>query len=173
MTHRLRDGVLEIETKIDNLSDDRMPVSVGYHPWFQLSDAPRDEWKLHLAARDHLDLSKPKIPTGKSEPLAFPDPLPLKGVHLDDVLGGLIRDARGQANFSVEGKREKVTVTFGPQYQNAVVYAPPGRDVVCLEPMSGPTNAFNMAHDGTYSELQSIAPRGEWREIFRIKAEGF
>ena len=60
MTHRLRDGVLEIETRIENLSDDSMPVSVGYHPWFQLSDAPRDEWKLHLDARDHLELRKPK-----------------------------------------------------------------------------------------------------------------
>jgi aldose 1-epimerase len=173
MTHRLRDGVLEIETRIENLSDDSMPVSVGYHPWFQLSDAPRDEWKLHLMARDHLELSKTNIPTGKSEPVQFADPLPLKGVHLDDVLGGLIRNARGEAIFALGGKREKVTVAFGPKYQNAVVYAPPGRDVVCLEPMSGPTNAFNMAHDGTYQNLQSIPARGEWREIFSVKAEGF
>ena len=173
MTHRLREGVLEIETRIENLSDDSMPVSVGYHPWFQLSDAPRDEWKLHLDARNHLELSKTKIPTGKSEPVQFSNPLLLKGVHLDEVLGGLIRDARGEASFSVEGNREKVTVTFGPKYQNAVVYAPPGRDIVCLEPMSGPTNAFNMAHDGTYANLQTIAPRGEWQEAFRIRAEGF
>ena len=173
MTHRLRDGVLSIETRVENLSDDPMPVSIGYHPWFQLSDAPRDEWKLHLAARERLDLSQTKIPTGKSKPTEFPDPLPLKGVHLDDVFGGLVRDASGEASFSVDGNREKVTVILGPKYQNAVVYAPPNRDIVCLEPMSGPTNAFNMAHDGTYSSLQSIPPRGEWRETFRIKAEGF
>jgi aldose 1-epimerase len=173
MTHRLRDGVLEIETKIDNLSEDSMPVSVGYHPWFQLSDVPRDEWKLHLAARDHLELSKANIPTGKSESVTFPDPLPLKGVHLDDVLGGLIRDESGQASFSVQGGREKITVMLGPKYQNAVVYAPPGRDIVCLEPMSGPTDAFNLAHDGTYHDLQTIPSRGEWHETFRIKAEGF
>jgi aldose 1-epimerase len=173
MTHRLRDGVLEIETKIHNLSDDSMPVSVGYHPWFQLSGTPRDEWKLHLAARDHLELSKTYIPTGKSEAVTFPDPLPLKGVHLDDVLGSLIRDESGQASFSVQGRREKITVMLGPKYQNAVVYAPPGRDIVCLEPMSGPTDAFNLAHDGTYHDLQTIPSRGEWHETFRIKAEGF
>lgn len=173
MTDRLRDGVLEIETKIDNLSDDPMPVSVGFHPWFQLSDVPRDEWSLHIAAQDHLELSKTKIPTGKSEPVSFPDPLPLKGMHLDDVFGGLIRDDRGEASFSVQGGREKITVTLGPKYRNAVVYAPPGRDIVCLEPMSGPTDAFNMAHDGTYHDLQSVPPRGEWHATFRIKLEGF
>jgi len=41
MTHRLRDGVLSIETRVENLSDDPMPVSIGYHPWFQLSDVAR------------------------------------------------------------------------------------------------------------------------------------
>lgn len=173
MIHRLHDGILEIETKIDNLSDDSMPVSVGYHPWFQLSNVPRDEWKLHLAARDHLELSKTNIPTGKSEAVTFPDPLPLKGVHLDDVLGGLIRDESGQASFSVQGRREKITVMLGPKYQNAVVYAPAGRDIVCLEPMSGPTDAFNLAHNGTYHDLQTIPSRGEWHETFRIKVEGF
>ncbi|MGH9696880.1 MAG: hypothetical protein ACRD5Z_22230, partial [Bryobacteraceae bacterium] len=97
----------------------------------------------------------------------------LKGVRLDDVLGGLIRDEHGEASFSVQGKREKITVIFGPKYQNAVVYAPSGRDIVCLEPMSGPTDAFNLAHEGTYHDLETIPSRGEWHETFRIKAEGF
>jgi aldose 1-epimerase len=173
MTLRLHDGALEVETKIDNLSDDPMPVSIGYHPWFHLSDAPRDEWRIHIAARDHIKLSKVYVPTGEHEPVTFPDPVVLKGVQLDDVFGDLVRDDRGEASFSIEGNREKITVTLDPNYRNAVVYAPHGCDVVCMEPMSGPTNAFNMAHDGTYKDLVSIAPRGQWRATFRVKAEGF
>ena len=173
MTHRLHEGVLEVETKIDNLSDDAMPISVGYHPWFQLSGIPRDEWKLHLAARKHVKLSKTKIPTGEDEPISFPNPLALKSVQLDDILGDLVRDEHGQATFSIDGNGPKISVIFGPKYRNAVVYAPPGREVVCIEPMSGPTNAFNLAHEGKYPDLQSVPPRGAWQESFRIQAEGF
>ena len=39
--------------------------------------------------------------------------------------------------------------------------------------MVGVTNAVNMAHKGTYSELQSIAPGATWRESWWVKPSGF
>jgi len=32
--------------------------------------------------------------------------------------------------------------------------------------MAAITNGFNLAHDGVYKELQSVAPGGTWRESF-------
>lgn len=173
MTYCLHEGVLEVRTTIENLSTESMPVGIGYHPYFQLHDAPRDRWKVHLAARDHLVLSKMLIPTGESRPVEFPDPLPLAGAHLDDVFGGLVRDASGRATFSVEGEHEKISVTYGPKYTVAVVYAPPGRAFICFEPMSTITDGFNLAQAGLYKELQSIPPGGEWRESYWIAPGGF
>jgi aldose 1-epimerase len=91
------------------------------------------------------------------------------------VFTGLIRGESGRAEFSVQGKQEKVSVLFGPKYTVAVVYAPkgPNREFICFEPMSGPTNAFNLAHAGKYNELQTIAPGGKWRESFWIVGSGF
>ncbi len=37
--------------------------------------------------------------------------------------------------------------------------------------MAGITNAINMAHKGTYKELQSMAPGATWQESFWIRAE--
>jgi len=173
MTYVLRDDILEVRTTIENLSADPMPVGIGYHPYFQLHDAPRDQWKVHLAARDHLVLSKVTIPTGERKPVEFPDPLPLAGVTLDDVFGGLVRDGSGRATFSVEGAHEKISVIYGPKYTVAVVYAPPGRQFICFEPMSAITDGFNLAHAGVYKELQSIPPAGVWRESFWIAPSGF
>lgn len=173
MTYRLHEGVLEVATRIENLSTDPMPVGIGYHPYFQLHDAPRDQWKVHLAARDHLMLSKELIPTGERKPMEFSDPLPLAGVFLDDVFGGLVRDASERATFSVAGAREKISVTYGPKYTVAVAYAPTGRPFICFEPMSAITDGFNLAHAGVYKELQSIPPAGEWRESFWIAPTGF
>ena len=51
MTYRLKDGTLEVETQLNNLSAEPMPVAIGFHPYFQVNDAPRDEWTFGLAAR--------------------------------------------------------------------------------------------------------------------------
>ncbi|MFN7994653.1 MAG: aldose 1-epimerase [Bryobacteraceae bacterium] len=173
MTYRLRDGVLEVETTLQNHATEPMPVGIGYHPYFQLHDVPRDQWKVHLAAREHLVLSKLLIPTGERKPVAFPDPVSLAGSQLDDVFSGLVRDKSERATFYVEGGKEKIAVTYGPKYRVAVVYAPPGRNFICFEPMSAITNAFNLAHAGVYKELQSVPPGGQWRESYWIAPSGF
>ena len=79
----------------------------------------------------------------------------------------------GLPEFVLEGEREKVSVVYGPNYKVAVVYAPPGKDFVCFEPMTGPTNVFNLVHRGLWPEVQTIAPGGSWSESFWIRTEGF
>lgn len=173
MTHRLADGALAIETSLENHGNEPMPIAVGYHPYFRLHDTPRDDWTVHLAARNHLPLDQYLIPTGAREPVGFGDPHPLRLRQLDDVFDGLIRDDDGFARFWVQGKNERITVAYGPKYQVAVVYAPEGKDFICFEPMSAITNAFNLAQAGLYPELQTVAPGAEWREGFRITPSGF
>lgn len=169
MTHRLVDGILEVRTRIENYSTEPMPVSVAFHPYYQLTDAPRDEWRVHLAATSHYTLSAKLIPTGETKPIDLPDPLPLAGHSLDDVFGGVAHDRE----FSVEGRHEKISIRFGPKFSVAVVYAPPGRNFICFEPMSGVTNAFNLQQAGVYHELQSIPAGQTWEESFWIRPSGF
>jgi aldose 1-epimerase len=173
MTYRLADGTLEVVTAIENHATETMPVSVGYHPYFRLHDAPRDQWKVRLAARDRMILSNTLVPTGETKPVETPSPISLAGTQLDDVFTGLIRTDGNRADFSVEGVKEKISVIYGPKYPVAVVYAPAGRDFICFEPMSGPTNAFNLHHAGKYQDLQTIPPGGRWRESFWIRPTGF
>ena len=173
MTYRLAAGSVEVETVVENHGFEAMPVAVGFHPYFRLHDAARDQWRVHVAARERLLLDAALIPTGRSEPCPFADPQPLAGTQFDDVFGALERDADGMARFWFEGVRERVTVAYGPRYSTAVVFAPPGRDFLCFEPMSAVTNAFNLAHAGVFKGLQTIAPGREWRESFRIVPTGF
>lgn len=172
MTYRLRGGALEVETVIDNLSTLPMPVAIGYHPYFQLTDAPRDEWKVALPAREAVVLSKLLIPTGEKT-TRDPGPLfPLNGSQLDNVYTGLERGTDGKSVFSVTGKQQKLSVEYGPKYPVAVVYAPPGRGFICFEPMSGVTNVMNLAHEGKFP-LQTVAPGAKWRESYWIRPTGF
>jgi aldose 1-epimerase len=172
-TYRLRNGTLEVETAIENLSSEVMPLSLGYHTYYRIGDTPRDDWKVHVGARDYLILSDALIPTGERKPVALADPQPLRDFKLDDVFAGLIRGADGRAEFFVQGKDQKIRVLFGRKFDVGIVYAPPGRDFICFEPMVGITNAFNLAHAGVYKDLQSIPPGGTWKESFWIIPEGF
>lgn len=171
MTYSLRDGQLEVETAVFNQASEALPIAIGYHPWFQIPGG-RDSWTLHIAAKEHLELSPTLIPTGKRTPVATTE-LPLKGGKQDDVYTSLIRDAQGRSEFWVTNGKQKLSVIYGPKYPVAVVYAPPGRDVVCFEPMAAITDAFNQNHAGRYPELQAIAPGAVWRESFWIKPAGF
>ena len=179
MTYRLRGGSLEVHTRIDNIGAQTMPLSVGYHPYFQLHDAPRHDWTVRLGAERVWTLSEKLIPTGETKPiqdvLGDAASLPLKGLFLDHVLGGLVRDDEGGASFSVEGARQKIEVVYGPKYRTAVVYAPTGKDqnFICFEPMSGITNAFNLAHRGIYKDLQTIPAGQAWEESYWIRPSGF
>jgi aldose 1-epimerase len=185
MTHRLRSGVLEVATRIENMSNEPMPVAIGFHPFFQLTDSSRDEWTLSVAARTHWPLSEAKMPTGVTQPIgrffASPQAVRLAPLDLDDVFSDLVRDAAGNATMSLQGKAQRLDVVLGTNYRAVVIYAPkpvPGQDAsarnfVCIEPVAAIINALNLAHKGVYKELQSIPAGGVWQESFWIRPTGF
>ena len=193
MTYRLSQGVLEVNLQLHNLSSEPMPVSIGFHPYYQLTDSPREDWTLSLGARKQWLLNSDKIPTGETAPIEqlFPDPqhIALKDYDLDHVFGDLVRDAEGRAVMRVKGKSQQLEIAFGHKYNTAVVYSPKPRpaapnataparppqdpNFVCFEPMAGITDAMNLAHRGLYHDLQMLAPGQVWRESFWIRPSGF
>jgi aldose 1-epimerase len=203
MTYRLQDGVLEVRTAISNMSAEAMPIAIGFHPYFQLTDSRRDQWTISVGARTRWLLAPTKVPTGETEPIErlFPNPrsAALNDYNLDDVFGDLVRDVEGRATMTIAGKAQRLDIVLGPNFRSVVIWAPhpantgrgsqnlsvtnqtsrggqaqtQDRNFICVEPMAGVTNAVNLAHRGLYSELQSVAPGGTWRESFWIRASGF
>ena len=172
MTYRLQNGRVAVETVIRNRSAEPMPLAIGYHPYFQLHDAPRDAWQVHLPVEEHLTLDRKLVPTGERRKMDLADPYLLKGNQLDDGFTKL-RGGPSGTEFWVKGNQEQITVTYGARYTVAVVYAPAGKDFICFEPMTAITNGYNLHHQGKFVELQAVPPGGEWRETFWIKATGF
>jgi aldose 1-epimerase len=176
MMHRLQDGTLEVSTRITSMAAEPMPVSLGYHPYFQLTDSPRDEWIISVPARTRWLLSRLKLPTGETEAAdrLFPNGRgTLRDHNLDDVFGDLVRDAQGRATVTLKGKRQQLEIVQGANYRSLVIYSPKPSDFICVEPMAGITNAMNLAHKGVYQELQYIEPGGVWQESFWVKPSGF
>lgn len=173
MTYTLANGLLEVSTKVINLSAQAMPVVLGFHPYFNLPDVPRSEAAVHIPAHMHVDTDARLVATGELSPANLPDWVSLKDHTFDDGYTDLARESDGRAIFSLKAGAKKIEVLYGPRYQVAVVFAPPNQPFVCFEPMTAITNGANLAHDGKYKELQTVAPGGTWRESFWVRSSGF
>ena len=128
LTYRLQRGELEVRTTITNVGGEAMPVAIGFHPYFQLTDSPRSAWTLAVGARTRWLLAPNKVPTGETEPadVLLPDrrAIRLDGYNLDDVFSDLERDGQGRATMSVAGTSQRIDVTLGPNFRSVVIWAP-------------------------------------------------
>jgi aldose 1-epimerase len=138
MTIRLKDGTLEVNTRIDNLSTQPLPVSIGYHPYFALPETDRNHWSLDFGAETHWLETDAHLPTGEKEtadtffggdhhnvPLSrFADK------RFDEVFSDLDRDAQGRASVVIKGDTTSIKVTAGPKIRTFLLYSeilpPPG-----------------------------------------------
>ncbi len=194
ITHRLQDGVLEVRTAIANMSTESMPVAIGFHPYFQLTDSSRDEWTIAVGARTHWLLAPNKVPTGETEPIErlFPNPraAALGDYNLDDVFGDLVRDDRGRATMSVVGKSQRLDIVVGPNFRSVVVWAPNpantgrGSQNVTAAPPTGRANQpaqTSAAQDRNFicfepmagvTDALNLAQRGLYKELQTIPPGG-
>jgi aldose 1-epimerase len=173
MTYRLADGALEVATVIRNSGNEPMPISIGFHPYFVLPGVPRDNASVRLPARSHVETDARLLATGALTPNNLPELVPLNAHALDDGFTDLIPQPDGRVKFSITGGGRSIDIEFGPRYTVAIVYSPPGRDFVCVEPMTVVTNGINLAAEGKYDGLQMLEPGAEWSESFWISTQGF
>jgi aldose 1-epimerase len=165
MTIRLKDGALEVNLKIDNLSNAPLPVSIGYHPYFALPEGTRNSWSLDFGARTHWIETDAHLPTGETEtaekffggdrhnvPLSR-----LADKRLDEVFSDLDRDAKGNASVVIKGDTTSIKVTAGPKIKTFLLYSeilpPPG-----TPPAAGRGGAGRGAAPATYPYDGPVVP---------------
>ncbi len=177
VAYRLKDGELECTTSVKNMGGSQMPVHFGYHPYF-VPDGPRADWTLHVAARSHWVVNDVLIPTGALESAekflpGSTNVLQLGTSYLDGGFTELDRDAKGLAHFWTAGKDRKVEVVFDKNYQTAILFAPLDTEMICIEPQTGPTNAFNLQYERKFNGLTVLDPGKTFKASFWIIPTGF
>ena len=156
------EATLAVTTTVAATGGRPVPVAFGWHPYLQLPGAPRSAWRLLLPDRVHLDLDDRGLPTGKTadEP-AEADPV---GDRTFDDLYALGQGPAAR-RLGLEAAGRRLLVGYGEGYDHAQVFAPPGAEFVCLEPMTGPTAALAA---GT---TPLVDPGGSFTAEFTIQVE--
>lgn len=137
VTVGLAQRTLTLRTTVTPTGDRAVPLCFGYHPYLQLPNTDRSEWVIETPPLRHLSLDDRGLPTG--EAVAQPARSQRLGTDtFDDAY-----DSVGEgAVFAVSAGARRMEVCFEQGYTAAQIFAPPGEDVICFEPMAAPTDAL-------------------------------
>ncbi len=136
VAYTVRDDGLVVDTTIVPTSQRPVPVSFGWHPYFELPGVAHDDLVVLLPKRRRLELDGQQLPTG-AETKEAAATVALADTSLDDCYR-LGKDR--VLGFGGGGKG--LTIELGAGYDHAQVYAPAGAGFVALEPMTAPVNAL-------------------------------
>jgi galactose mutarotase-like enzyme len=127
---------LTVATTVRATADRAVPVAFGWHPYLRLPGEPRAAWRLVLPAREHLELDARGIPAGPRVPE------PAEGEPIGDRTFDDLYALGDDRTLGLEAGGRRLEVRFDDGYPYAQVFAPPGQEFACLEPMTAPTNAL-------------------------------
>ncbi len=133
----LADRTLTVETTVTPTTQASVPLCFGYHPYFIIPGVPREEWTLTTPNMRSLPVDSRGIPTGETENWDGRTE-PLESTTYDDGFDQL----PDGATFALAGGDRRIEVTFEKGYPAAQLFAPPGEDLVAIEPMAAPTDAL-------------------------------
>lgn len=149
VTYQVEPRALVVTTEVFAGTRD-LPFGLGFHPYLRVP-GPFDEWLLECEAAQYWPLSG-MIPTGEvtgvDTRLDFRQARTLGAEHLDDVLTGLPRTAALSPRAWLMSPSARLTVSSDPAFREYVLYTPPSRDAVAIEPYTCPTDAVHLEQRG-------------------------
>ena len=132
--------------EVTNTGSGTMPLSVGWHPYWRL-DAPVDDLIVGLPVLERILLNDRMVPSGeRTDARDLAAGVPLAGKHFDGIFrvdpgGGraVTRLRNPLSGLSLDLWQE----TGRDKFNYLVVYTPPDRRSVALEPLTSNVDAFN------------------------------
>ncbi len=172
---------LSISVDIHNTGSAPMPVGFGLHPYFRLPldlSGSREACRVSVPAKERWELED-CIPTGRVVPVSGSFDLregqPLDGLKLDDVFTNLDRVGETPVQCVLEDTEAGIqtVIELSPVFREVVVYTPPERSSVCIEPYTCATDAPNLHARGIDAGLRVLAPGERLLVPIHIRVEDF
>lgn len=150
--HYALDGdALKVCLEVRNTGAVRLPFGLGLHPWLPRPGEARVQARadaVWLSGGDRLPSSRVPVP----EEWDFNDPRPLPPAGVDHVFCGWDGEA------SIAWPSTGLTLRIHADMGYYIVYAPPGRDFFCFEPVDHAINAHNLPGGPAANGLTILDP---------------
>ena len=170
VTYTLRGNVLQVQGEVTNLGQSRMPMGFGLHPYFRLplSERGRREDCLVRTPTTHKwEVDEELLPTGR---IVIPPPekdfsrlRPLGRQAVDDVYTGVqFRDGWSESVLVDPSVGVEVAMRADNRFREIVIYAPPDRPTIALEPYTHTTDAIHLQAQSIDAGLIVLEPAARW-----------
>ena len=157
---------LRSKVRIINPDSRPMPWGFGTHAYFRLPLSAGSSLKdcLIQAPATRQWLLDELLPTGEQQPVPrdkdIRDGVSLGSVSFDDVYTGLQPEGGALTCVMMDQHAGREIVQLcDPRFRELVVYTPPGRSAVCMEPYTCVTDAINLQPRGIDAGWQ-VLPAG-------------
>lgn len=177
-TYELAGNTLHNRFVIRNPGQSRLPFGLGTHPYFRLplgTKGSADECVVTVPIRESWELVD-LLPTGKKLHSEIHDKvaagIPFGETKFDDVFTGL-QPAGGQVTAWIHdaANGRALRVLFDDSFRECVVYNPPHRQAICIEPYTCVPDAFLLSARGQETGLRVLDPGEEFSAAIAITLE--
>jgi aldose 1-epimerase len=175
--YQLRGNSLVTGYMIENPDTRPLPFGFGTHGYFRLPLGGTNgaDCRVKVPVQHSWELEG-LLPTGRqtSGPVVaeLSRGMPVSAMQLDDVFGGLTFDNH-RCTTSVHDPNSKRTMamTFDDQFTACVVYNPPHREAVCIEPYTTIPDPFTLRDKAIDPHLLILAPGGLFQTSIEIRVD--
>ncbi len=167
VSYEVRGRELLSNIHYENTGDGPLPCGFATHAYFRLpltEGSAAADTIVTAPVHKYWPLEN-MIPTGQLLPIAADQQL-AQGLKLADhkfdiVFTDMRPDADGllRTKLADSANGRMLTQTFDQSFTQCVVYTPPHREAICLEPYTCVPDAIRLAAEGHDTGLQILAPR--------------
>lgn len=177
VTYKLRATTLEVAALVRNVGEKRMPFGLGYHPYFCLPSLPNaavDDFLIQVPAKK-LWTAVQSLATGETEvpPAEFDffKTRPVGSVELDHLYGSLKPQGRTVALLSHPSAKEQIRIEADHPFRELLLFTPPHRKALAIEPYTCTTDALNFAPRGIDAGLRVLEAGKEFASEVKYSVE--
>ncbi len=164
--YRVAESRLECQFRITNCDKKPLPWGLGTHAYFRLpfgAGSSPDQCELSVPVNEQWELSE-FLPTGRR--LAVDNNAPLRNgasfgtLKFDDVFTGWQSDGGTVRSTILDPQAgiQLMQICDSQYFREAVVFTPPNRNAVCIEPYTCVTDAINLEQKDINAGLQVLPP---------------
>jgi galactose mutarotase-like enzyme len=155
-TYQLLGSSLIVHQEIQNLSRERMPFCIGFHPYFSVQDKSQLQFE---------------IPSTQYQNQVTKEVTPFNGnfdFERDEIDVAFKQLTAKSATVIDNARKLRLTLDYEDIFSTLVFWTLKGKDFYCLEPWSAPRNAINTAEN-----LTVLAPGTSCTTQFKLTANFF
>ena len=184
MTCTLTKSNFSFSVTVENVGNETLPTSVGWHPYFEFPSGKREQVRIHIPARSIVQVNNydDVFPLGEIIPIKgyvhdFSDisGTPLKDMYLDDSFTDLkINPEDNSITEIIDPLANYGVRIFANSVNKAIqVYAPPDKNFIAIEPQFNLTDPFNENTWGKNANKGMAILEPGQSVIYKVKIELF